>query len=210
MKSTFFLLVALPLFALTIRDGVVCNDARCFDGYGFNGALTKTLLGIDNNESTPARTNPIITLSVTHHCNMLTQTCQNAGVLDGNLSQRLFLFSENPLLEYEWSWKSMTQKGTSDAIEESKRYQIIFQKGQKVLIKADCNTLTGEYRLNGNALTLLPLSSTAKICPPNSKDRTFIKAINRIDRLFFRGDMRQIPSLVGQIDNESFMEFGRE
>ena len=56
-------------------------------------------------------------------------------------------------------------------------YTLEFQTAETVLVKADCNTGSGSYKVEGSSITFGPMAMTRMMCPPGSLDTKFLQGL---------------------------------
>jgi heat shock protein HslJ len=113
-----------------------------------------------------------------------------------------------------WHWQSTHHAdGSSIVAADPSRYTITFQPDGRLIIRADCNTVLGNYMVSGTELSIQLGPSTLVGCPPDSQADQFIADLARVSGYAVAGDNLQlnlgsggdqmlmsplpIPSLVG-------------
>jgi heat shock protein HslJ len=80
-----------------------------------------------------------------------------------------------------WRWvHSVIGDDTFVAPVDRDRYTISFATDGTFSARADCNQLSGTYRLFGRRLTLQPGPMTLAACPPGSKADDFVQQLNAV------------------------------
>ena len=77
------------------------------------------------------------------------------------------------------------------------RYTITFAADGTASIKADCNMVTAQYTVAGQALTIIPGASTMALCPEDSQDQVFVQQLTAAATHFFQGGELFISQLAG-------------
>jgi heat shock protein HslJ len=86
--------------------------------------------------------------------------------------------SELVLPGITWKLRSIQRAGfpTID-IPVPERFTLLFTDDQRAVVRADCNTCTGQYELGGPNLQLGPLACTRAFCGADSPDTSFLNAL---------------------------------
>jgi heat shock protein HslJ len=95
----------------------------------------------------------------------------------------------------KWNWLG-TQTGTEKVVATTPiKYSLDFRTANTVYVRADCNTGSGSYKLDGDHITFGPMAMTMMACPPGSQDLQFKQAIGAantykivIDHMIFVGN----------------------
>lgn len=82
-------------------------------------------------------------------------------------------------LNTTWQWQALEVGGNRTVINNSAQYTVVFKPNGTYTIKADCNTGSGMYTLNGTALNLSPAAITLMYCGDASQDQLFLTSIMR-------------------------------
>jgi len=67
-------------------------------------------------------------------------------------------------------------------------YTLDFKVAGTANLKADCNTGSGPYTLDGNRITLGPFAMTMMACPEGSMDSQFMKGLGEVASYLIQGD----------------------
>ena len=77
------------------------------------------------------------------------------------------------LMGTKWNWLG-SQTGTERLfVPMPIRYTLEFRTADTVYVKADCNTGSGTYKVEGDKVTIGPMAMTMMACPPGSLDMQF-------------------------------------
>jgi len=87
--------------------------------------------------------------------------------------------SENPLLNTQWRWENTQTPVETITPTVSRMYTLEFLAG-KVNVKADCNSGSGTYKVEGNSITFGPIGMTRMMCPAGSLDTKFLQQLSAV------------------------------
>ena len=77
----------------------------------------------------------------------------------------------------KWNWLG-TQTGTEKIVASMPiKYSLDFKTATTVTVRADCNTGSGSYKVEGDNISFGPIAMTMMACPPGSQDQQFQKAL---------------------------------
>jgi heat shock protein HslJ len=103
----------------------------------------------------------------------------------------------NALVGPTWQWTGTIAGTQALAVADPSRYTITFAADGTASIKADCNMVTAQYTVAGQALTIIPGASTMALCPEDSQDQVFVQQLSAAATHFFQGDELFISQLAG-------------
>jgi heat shock protein HslJ len=86
-----------------------------------------------------------------------------------------------------WEWTGFQDATERYAVAQPSRYTVTFQADGTYQVKADCNTGSGSYTLDGKNLTIGPAAMTRMACPPDSQDTAFLTNLNAAKTQFGAG-----------------------
>src|SRR4029079_1125418 len=66
-------------------------------------------------------------------------------------------------------------------------YTVAFMDDGRVAIRADCNSGSATYTVNGASLTIQPGAMTLVACPPGSQDTVFVRDLGQVASYVFNG-----------------------
>jgi heat shock protein HslJ len=104
-----------------------------------------------------------------------------------------------------WTWvSSRDANGQRTVVSEPERYEVFFLEGHDLALKAGCNRVLGAYASTDNTLSLELGPSIKAMCPPDSRDDSFLRQFMGVtgfqrdgDSLFlFPGQESQSMELV--------------
>ena len=73
----------------------------------------------------------------------------------------------------KWNWLG-TQTGTEKVVASMPiKYSLDFRTANTVYVRADCNTGSGSYKVEGDNISFGPMAMTMMACPPGSQDLQF-------------------------------------
>ena len=81
-----------------------------------------------------------------------------------------------------WQWTAMqeTAPASQSVVPDPQNYTITFNTDGTVAIKADCNNVTGNYKMNGSDLTITLGASTLMACGDNSQDTIYLASLSKV------------------------------
>jgi heat shock protein HslJ len=80
-----------------------------------------------------------------------------------------------------WEWQgTKLSDGTERTPADPTAYTVNFMVRGKLAIKADCNTATGTYAIDGESLTITPGATTLAVCPEGSFSDAFLKDLGEV------------------------------
>jgi heat shock protein HslJ len=96
----------------------------------------------------------------------------------------------NPLVGTSWQWAALveTAPAAQTVVPNPENYTLAFQPAGIVSIKADCNMVTGQYTIEGDALTIALGPSTMAFCGEESLDRRYLAALSLVATYVLDGD----------------------
>ena len=87
-----------------------------------------------------------------------------------------------------WKWQqTLYNNDTRSVPDDPGNYNVSFDPGGNLFIRADCGLGGGNYVVEGKVITLEVTHTTRAMCPPDSLERTFIKDLNAA-RIYFKRD----------------------
>ncbi|WP_440947850.1 META domain-containing protein [Methanosarcina sp. T3] len=85
-------------------------------------------------------------------------------------------------IEWQWtSFQSFDMTGNQLMIPDPENYTLAFFPDGTYHIKADCNTGSGNYTLEGNNLTIGPAAMTLMACGPDSMEAEYLPLLPRVE-----------------------------
>ena len=81
-----------------------------------------------------------------------------------------------------WQWTAMqeTVPASQSVVPDPQNYTITFNPDGTVAIKADCNNVTGNYKMSGSDLTITLGASTLMACGDNSQDTIYLASLSKV------------------------------
>ena len=92
-----------------------------------------------------------------------------------------------PIVGPTWQWVGFQDATERYGVEEPERYTINFLADETYAIRADCNTGSGGYTLDGKQLTVGPAALTRKACAADSRADAFTANLNAAATYFTAG-----------------------
>ena len=103
----------------------------------------------------------------------------------------------NALVGRTWQWTGTIAGTQTLTVADPSRYTITFAADNTASIQADCNMVTAQYTVAGQALTIIPGASTMALCPEDSQDQVFVQQLSAAATHFFQGGELFISQLAG-------------
>ncbi len=85
-----------------------------------------------------------------------------------------------------WQWVSFTNPVEQYDVQSPQNYQLTFHENGTVEIKADCNSASGTYTLEGSKISIIVGPVTMAACPPGSRSEEFLKYLGSAAIYFFQ------------------------
>jgi heat shock protein HslJ len=80
-----------------------------------------------------------------------------------------------------WKLESIERTGTAIIlVPNPEQYTIRFEENGNVAVRADCNSCTGRYTLDGSSITIGNVACTLVACPVPGLDTTFSSALANV------------------------------
>ncbi|WP_292468196.1 META domain-containing protein [Methanolobus sp.] len=100
------------------------------------------------------------------------------------------IISIDDIAEVNWEWSGLFENETANQsnIIYSERYTISFAKDGVYSIKADCNSGSGSYILEGNDLTIEPGVITLMYCGSDSLDSQYLSLLASVTTVSMDND----------------------
>jgi len=93
------------------------------------------------------------------------------------------------LMGVTWKWDESAYKdGTKSTPTDSSKYTVTFGDDNHAAIKADCNSASGEYMVDGSTLKLEPIITTLIACADPTLGTEFLRDIQAAVTYHFDGD----------------------
>jgi heat shock protein HslJ len=98
-----------------------------------------------------------------------------------------------------WKLQSLMRNGAGTVtMSQPERYTLEFL-GTTLAVKADCNTCTGPYTLNGSSIQIGALACTRAACPADSRDQEYLAILSGAQTYGVDDDVLTIHSTEGQL-----------
>lgn len=81
-----------------------------------------------------------------------------------------------------WQWAAMqeTVPASQSVVPDPQNYTITFNTDGSATIKADCNTVDANYKLNGSSITITLGASTLMACGDASQDAIYLASLSKV------------------------------
>ena len=89
--------------------------------------------------------------------------------------------------------------GTGFVPTDPSRYTVQFLDGARVAVRADCNTGSGPYTVEGAKLSVGNVAVTLMACPPGSHDGEFLRALSKAETHRLEGDTLELQLRGGGV-----------
>jgi heat shock protein HslJ len=103
-----------------------------------------------------------------------------------------------------WQWTAMqeTVPASQSVVPDPQNYTITFNADNTVAIKADCNNVTGNYKLDGSNLTITLGASTLMACGDATQDAIYLASLSRVNSYAVENGQLQLkfPNDGGKMD----------
>jgi heat shock protein HslJ len=94
--------------------------------------------------------------------------------------------SRSDLVNVNWRLQSLErQSGTTPSVPAPDRFTLRFGEDGRVSVRADCNSCSGSYELNGASLRIGMLACTRAFCGAESLDTEFLRVFEDTSSVAF-------------------------
>lgn len=109
---------------------------------------------------------------------------QNGGIAGGSSDL------PNDLINVQWMWSEMreTSPPAQSLVGDPAKYTITFRDGGILNLNADCNAVTGAYRIEGENIQIELGAMTLAYCGGDSLSEQFIQLLSAADTFSIGGD----------------------
>jgi len=116
--------------------------------------------------------------------------------------------TEQSITEITWKWTSLeeTEPAAQSVVPNPGQYTLLLQPDGSINLQVDCNMASGEYSLDGEALTIEVGPSTMAFCGEESLDLLYLELLSKVER-YEPGDGQLILLLA---DGTGRMTFGEK
>ncbi len=123
----------------------------------------------------------------------------NAGCSEGDL-----LTAPTPSARVDGTWNLVSATNSTIALTEAKTSSrfVLTLAGDRALLKADCNTCAGDFRLDGDVITLSLQACTRAFCQSSPLDTQVTQAVNGSHTVRLDATRLQFSSARGEIKFE--------
>ena len=96
---------------------------------------------------------------------------------------------DSSLVGVVWKWEQFLESNDDTlTTDDPDKYTLEFTPEGTVRIKADCNSATGAYEVNGSQLTIGVQAVTMAMCPPDSLSDQYLKLLGEVVSYVLEGD----------------------
>ena len=103
-----------------------------------------------------------------------------------------------------WQWAAMqeTVPASQSVVPDPQNYTITFNTDGSVAIKADCNNVTENYKIDGSNLTITLGASTLMACGDASQDTIYLASLSKVNSYAVENGQLQLmfPDNGGKMD----------
>jgi len=86
-----------------------------------------------------------------------------------------------PITNVTWKLETIERPGTATiTVPNPEQFTLRFEDNGNVAVRADCNSCSGRYTLDGSSLTIGNLACTLIACPMPGLDTTFTSAVSNV------------------------------
>lgn len=119
-----------------------------------------------------------------------------AGCSEGDL---LTAPTSSARVDGTWNLVQLSAGGVSLTEAKSQSRFVLTLAGDRVLLKADCNTCAGDFRLDGDQITLNPQACTRAFCTSSPLDTQVVAAVTGTHTVRLDAVRLQLTSPRGEI-----------
>jgi heat shock protein HslJ len=92
-----------------------------------------------------------------------------------------------------WKLETIERAGSpSISVPNPEQYTLRMEDGGRLLIRADCNSCSGTYAMDGSALTISNLACTTAFCTLSSLDGNYAAALQSVRSVQVSGSLMTI------------------
>jgi heat shock protein HslJ len=86
------------------------------------------------------------------------------------------------IMDIEWQWVGLAGEGAGSQLQvpDPENYNVVFMEDDIYYFRADCNTGSGEYTMEGSILTLGPGVMTLVACSEESLDTEYLASLTNV------------------------------
>lgn len=109
-----------------------------------------------------------------------------------------------------WQWTEFQDSsGANDiAVPNPEQYQLLFLPGGTYAFRADCNTGSGGFEVDGSSLTILPGITTLAACGEDSLDQVYLQLLGDTASYVIDDDGNLVLNLMADAGNMVFSNAG--
>jgi len=98
--------------------------------------------------------------------------------------------SGTDIIDVTWQWAELVENepASQSIVPTPKNYTLLFNADETMNIQADCNMVSGSYKVEGNSLTLELGPSTIAFCGEESLDVMFTGFLNKVESFVIEND----------------------
>lgn len=86
--------------------------------------------------------------------------------------------ADSDLVGTSWEWVTVIDPTGQTLVTDPTRYTITFSEDNVAALKADCNSVTANYFVDGSSLVIELGATTLVACPPDSQDTLYLASIS--------------------------------
>jgi heat shock protein HslJ len=115
----------------------------------------------------------------------------------------------SPIANINWQWAELNEAepAAQTIISDPYAYTITFTPNGSIAVRADCNTATGSYTLNGPLITIQLGATTQAACPEGSQSTLFLTLLPQVNAFTVQGG-RLVLSLQNEAGSMAFNNGG--
>ena len=112
--------------------------------------------------------------------------------------------SEADITGAVWQWSAMqeTVPASQSVVPDPQNYTITFNTDGTAAIKADCNQVTANYKIDGSKITITLGASTLMACGDASQDTIYLASLSKVSSYAVENGQLQLmfPNDGGKMD----------
>lgn len=126
------------------------------------------------------KSSQIVLPSMTLLAGMLLAACSTAGTPEPVSPQEV---SAGEIVNITWQWVELIENDPAgqSLVADPENYTLTFLDDGTVRVKADCNSGSGGYTVDGNKIEFSPMALTMALCPPGSLHDQFLRLLGQVD-----------------------------
>jgi heat shock protein HslJ len=97
--------------------------------------------------------------------------------------------SPSEIVDITWKLESIARVGSAlVTVPNPDQFTVRFEGSNRAAVRADCNSCTGGYNLDGSSISIGPLACTRVACPTPGLDTLYTSALENVRSVATSGD----------------------